>query len=87
MSVKSPPLLMLSGAKVAMSMGPAHSSRCLISSQLRPSPPFVRISAHEPFSFTPWSCSLRSPFLSASLTSSTSGSQVPSSQSITMPAP
>ena len=43
MSVKSPPLLMLSGAKVAMSTGPAHSSRCLISSQLRPSPPLVRI--------------------------------------------
>ena len=70
-----------------MSSGPAHSSRCLISSQLRSPAVRVRTSAHDPLSFTPFSRSFRSPFFNAASTSSTSGSQVPWSQSITMPAP
>jgi bifunctional non-homologous end joining protein LigD len=48
---------------------------------------FVRTSTHEPFSLYPLSVNFRSPFLSAASTSSTSGVQVPRSQSITMPAP
>ena len=42
------------GANSVMSTSPAHSSRCLISSQLRPlpppGPPLVRTRTHEPFS-------------------------------------
>ena len=79
MSSKSPPLLTLSGANSAMSTGPAQSSRCLISSQLRPrrTRSFRPTSTHEPFSFTPSSVNFRSPFFSAPSTSSTSGVQVP----------
>ena len=39
MSSKSPSLFTLFGANSVMSTSPAQSSRCLISSQLRPSPP------------------------------------------------
>src|SRR5262245_13458626 len=47
-------VLTLSGANSVMLIGPDQSSRCLITSQLRPSPapwkPRVRTSTHEPFS-------------------------------------
>ena len=57
-SAKSPPLLTLSGANSAMSIGPAHSSLCLMSSHERPSSalpsllpqPRVRTSTQDPFS-------------------------------------
>src|SRR5688572_32040903 len=95
MSAKSPLLLTLSGANSATSTSPAQSSRCLIRSQDRSPPPpeppqpppFVRTSTHEPFSLKPFRVNFRSPRLSASSTSSTSGVQVPRSQSMTIPAP
>ena len=98
MSSKSPSLLTLRGANSVMSIGPAQSSLCLISSQLRPSPapalerlppqrPPVRTSTHEPFSLNPSSVNFRSPFFNAASTSSVSGFHVPWSQSMTMPAP
>ena len=49
MSSKSPSLLTLRGANSVMSTSPAHSSRCLMSSQLRPPPPaaVAAAGAHE----------------------------------------
>ncbi len=57
-SAKSPPLLTLNGANSAMSIGPAHSSLCLISSHERPSSalpsllpqPLVRTRTQDPLS-------------------------------------
>ena len=98
MSRNVPLLFTLFGANVVMSIGPAHSSLCLISSHDLPSSagfspgrrapqPLVRTSTHEPFSLKPSSVILRSPLASAASTSSTSGVQVPRSHSITTPAP
>jgi len=87
-SAKSPSLFTLSGANSAMSSsGDDQASRCLISSQLRPPSRGVRTSTHDPFSLKPSNRIFRSPRASAASTSGTSGSHVPRSHNITIPAP
>src|SRR5437879_5410531 len=54
--------------------------------ELRPNPR-VRTNTHEPRSFFPRRVNFSSPFFNAAATSSCSGSQVPVSQTITVPPP
>ncbi len=74
----------------ATSSSEAKSSRCLMRSHVafeEPPQPFVRTRTQEPFSFSPWSVNLRSPFFRAASTSGLSGVQVPRSQTMTVPPP
>ena len=80
------------GLAKVMSSLEAKASRCLMRSQagfpeVCENAPRARTRAQEPFSFVPRSVNFRSPFLRLASTSESSGTHVPLSQIMTVPAP